>query len=366
MWIAWLLAPNKKMVVAIVDKTVLTKDGQEHISLNWVLNHNKITKTSDKPYKISEDYFGFFPLQDEQYELKGLERFSSQQLSQLGSDADMVYFTDTYGIYNNEWFKEGDASARSGILYGGLTNQDIELLNKMKSRHKLILTEFNTIGSPTQLRNRSEFEKMFGLKWTGWTARYFQNLDIDTNPEIPKWLITNYKRTHNDQWPFKNAGLVFVNIKDEVMILEEGKQIKNALPQIHSTVQAQQRLGLPEKIKYSFWFDIMQPDLKINKIEASFTMELMNAGATLLTENNIPHTFPAVLSHLDKDYRFYYFSGDFSDNSISLTSSYFKGIGFFKSFFYDDRKPSERSSFFWKFYRPMLTNILKEERNRLN
>ena len=360
MWVVWLCTPNKKFVIAIVDKTVLTQDGQEHISLNWVLNHNKITKTHNKPYSISKDYFGFFPLKNEKYELKGLERFSSYQLSQLSRDAAMVYFTDTYGIYNNEWFKEGNISARSGILYGGLTYQDIELLADMKEGHKLILTEFNTIGSPTQTANRLAFEKMFALKWTGWTGRYFNNLNVDTNLEIPEWLVLNYKKNHNGKWPFKSAGLVFVNNHDEVVVLEEGKDLKTALPYILATVDAQERLGLPKKIKYAFWFDVMKPDLEINKIEASFKLDFLAAGKAKLENNGIPLSFPAIISHLE-DYRFYYFSGDFSDNSISLNSSYFKGIGFFKSFFYDDRDPAERSSFFWKFYRPLLHNILKEE-----
>ena len=47
MWLAWFLTPNTTLVLAIVDKTVLTKKGQEHISLNWVLNHEKYTKTSE-------------------------------------------------------------------------------------------------------------------------------------------------------------------------------------------------------------------------------------------------------------------------------------------------------------------------------
>lgn len=360
MWLAWVLTPEKKLVIAIIDKTVLTTKGQEHISLNWILNYNRFTKTSNKPYKISSDYFGFFPLKDEEYEIKGLERFSSNQLSQLSLDADLVYYTDTYGIYNNEWFKKGDISERSGMLYGGLSNQDIELLVEMKKRHKLILTEFNTIGSPTELQNRLAFEKLFGLKWTGWTARYFNNFDLSENQEIPLWLVRNYKRTHDGQWPFTRAGVAFVN-KDEVVILEEGQHLKNALPYIFVTPNAQERLNLPEKMKYSFWFDVMIPNLYVNQVEASFKFSLTELGKNELVKNNIPQTFPAVMSHVGDDYRFYYFSGDFSDNPIGINSSYFKGVGFFKGIFYDDRNPSERSSFFWEFYRPLLNKILEDE-----
>lgn len=99
MWAIWLMTPNTKLVLAIIDKTVLTPKGQEHISLNWVLNHEKYTKTSEKPYKVDHDYFGFFPQENEKFKLKGLERFSFPKLDQLSNDADLVYFTDTYYLW---------------------------------------------------------------------------------------------------------------------------------------------------------------------------------------------------------------------------------------------------------------------------
>jgi len=128
MWLVWFLTPKTKLVTAIIDKTVLTTEGQEHISLNWVLNHERYTKTSSEPYTISHDYYGFFPLKDEKFKIKGLERFSPSQLKQLSIDADLVYFTDTYGIYNNEWYQQKNVTERSGKLYGGLSNKDMELL----------------------------------------------------------------------------------------------------------------------------------------------------------------------------------------------------------------------------------------------
>ncbi|MCM4167208.1 hypothetical protein KCTC52924_02788 [Arenibacter antarcticus] len=366
MWVSWLVTPKKKLVIALVDKTVLTSEGQEHISLGWILNQNRYTKTTDKPYKISEDYFGFFPLKDEAFQLKGLERFTHDQLRKLSADADMAYFTDTYGIYNNEWYKKGDIGAQSGMLYGGLSNEDLILLKAMKERNKLIITEFNTIGSPTRSQNRKKFEELFQLKWTGWTGRYFDTLDPNKNLEIPHWLIANYKRSHSGAWPFTRAGLVFVNDSDQVVILEEGLHIDNALPYIHATPEGQSNWNLPEKTKYPFWFDVMVPNLEVNTVDASFKLSLLPEGKKELAKYNIPETFPAVTRHLGEDYRFFYFSGDFSDNPIRLNSSYFKGIGFFKGFFYDDRDPLERGSFFWKFYKPMVTQILKTEMQLIN
>ncbi len=360
MWLGWFFTPKKKLVIAIVDKTVLTREGQEHISLNWVLNNNRFTKTSKKGYKIDKDYFGFFPLKNKKFKIKGLERLSSTQLDQLSVDADLVYFTDTYGIYSNEWYGEGDQGSRSGMIYGGLDDKDLELLRLVKARHKTIMAEFNTIGSPTQKENRDRFEKLFGIHWTGWTGRYFDNLNPKTNPEIPKWLINNYKKEYEEEWPFTRAGVAFVNDKDAVVILEEGADLHNPLPFIYSTEEVQHNWGVPAKMKYSFWFDVMQPDLEINTVNAFYKLDLNQSGLKKLKKWGIPSKFPAVTSHLSNDYKFYYFSGDFSDNPITYNSSYFKGVAFFKPLFYDDRQPLERGSFFWKYYRPMITAILEE------
>ncbi|WP_150451959.1 hypothetical protein [Arenibacter lacus] len=361
MWMSWLFTPKKKLVIALVDKTVLTTEGQEHISLGWILNHNRYTKTSKDPYKISKDYFGFFPLKDDEFQLKGLERFTTDQLKKLSADADMAYFTDTYGIYNNEWYREGDVNAQSGMLYGGLSNEDLIFLEYMKERNKLIITEFNTIGSPTRAENRKKFEELFHLKWTGWTGRYFDNLDPTKNLEIPKWLIENYKKSHNGSWPFTRAGLALVNDNDQVIILEEGTHVDNALPFIYATPEAQEKWLLPAKTKYPFWFDVMIPNLEVNTVDASFKLGLLPAGKEELAKYQIPESFPAVTRHLGDDYRFFYFSGDFSDNPLRFNSSYFKGVGFFKGFFYDDRNPLERGSFFWNFYNPLISQILSKE-----
>jgi hypothetical protein len=361
MWIGWLLTPKKKLVVAIIDKTEITKEGQEHVSLNWVLNHERFTKTGDDGYNVSSDYFGFFPLQKETFKLKGLERFSDQQMEQLSNDCNVAYFTDTYGVFSNEWYTGKNISERSGIVYGGMSKEDIWMLTKMKEKHKLIITEFNSIGSPTSPEIRSQFENLFALKWSGWIGRYFESLDTTVNKELPRWLVNNYLTQNNHQWPFTKAGIAFVSDKDEVVIVEEKTQLNNALPHIITAAAAQSAYHLPEKIKYSFWFDVMNCDSSINQSIAHFTIDANDNGKKLLSAHNIPSVFPAVIRHTASDYNFYYFCADFCDNPVTLTSSNFKGISFFKSFFYNETDAMERKSFFWNYYRPLVTTILSEQ-----
>jgi hypothetical protein len=361
MWLAWLVTPKTKLVVAIIDKTVLTSQGQEHKSLNWILNNQRYTKTHQKGYQTDHDYFGFFPLENEKYKLKGLERFSVTQLQQLSVDADMAYVTDTYGIYKNEWYTGKGSTERSGMLYGGMTANDIVFLRNMKARHKLTVAEFNSIGSPTTPVVRAEFENLFAMHWSGWTARYFDSFDTVRNKELPKWLTNSYKREHNQQWPFHKSGIAFVSDNDRVAILEEGTDLTDAVPHILTGAYGQNKLGLPERMKYPFWFDIIIPNEAVNQVVSKFDIGVNAKGRAELKKYGIPLNFPAVLMHRGTDYKFYYFSGDFCDNPINATTSYFKGIHYFKWLFYNEDDIIERNSFFWKFYRPLMQNILNDD-----
>jgi hypothetical protein len=365
MWMAWLFTPKKKMIAAIIDKTVMTTGGQEHVSFTWILNHERFTKNKTTPYKTGNDYFGFFPLEGENFRVKGLERFSPAMLERLSNDADLIYFTDTYGIYRNEWYAKKNNAERSGIIYGGMSHQDIALLRNMKAKHKLIITEFNTIGSPTSPEIRAAFENLFGLKWSGWTGRYFSSLDTTVNTELPKWLISNYKNQHAGLWPFHNAGIAFVNNADQVVVAEEKTQLTNAMPYIESNSDGQKKFGLPHRINYPFWFDIIQPDTLVNNTIAEFKITVNAAGEAELKKKNIPTRFPAVVFHKETDYQFYYFSGDFCDNPVNMKTSYFKGIRFFKSFFYNTANAGDRAGFFWNFYQPMMIRIVKDYYNQL-
>nr|WP_294989568.1 hypothetical protein [uncultured Sediminibacterium sp.] len=361
MMLVWYLTPNRKLLIAIVDKTVVQYPGQEHISLHWVLNQEKFTKNKSERYDPDIDYFGFFPMDKEKYKLKGLERFDSAQLADLSKTADAAYITDAYGVFRNEWFKVGDVKDRSGLVYGGMSKQDLLFLKIMKAQKKLIITEFNSIGSPTDTSIRRQFEEMFGMKWSGWIGRYFETFDTTINKELPQWLIKNYQRTHKNQWPFKKSGIALIHAgNDQVVILENETHLQRALPFIYSTKEATDHYGIPESIKYSFWFDIISVDHKQNEVLSNFDISVNNNGAKELAKYNIPQRFPAITAHRNNDYRFFYFSADFCDNPVSLNSSYFKGIGYFKWMMYTRGEPLERKSFFWNLYRPLLTTILND------
>ncbi len=366
MALAWYLSPKKKLVVAIIDKTVLSKESKEHVSLDWILNHEKYTKNNHDLYKSDRDYFGFFPGKNEKYTLKGLEHLSDLQLNQLSNDAEVAYITDSYGIYTNEWFKRGSPLERSGIVYGGLSKQDVSFIKNMRDKHKLVITEFNCLGSPTDSSIRKNFENLFGIHWSGWIGRYFDSFDTLTNKELPKWLVRNYQKQHNGAWPFTKSGIAFIHANDRIVILENKTHLNTDLPHIYVTTEGQEHYGLPSKVKYAFWFDILSADTSFNHNIASFQIDVNEQGKTELLNNHIPATFPAITVHLNSDYRFFYFSGDFCDNPIDQSTAYFKGIQYFRWFMYNKRDPQERKSFFWTFYRPLVSTILRDYYNSIH
>ncbi|WP_036692041.1 hypothetical protein [Pedobacter glucosidilyticus] len=364
MYLTWVFWPKTKLVIAIVDKTVLNKKGQEHASLTWFLRYNKYSKTSEKLYTVGNDYFGFFPKPNQEYTLKGLERFDDKQLEQLADDSDLTYVTDTYGIYLKEWKELLASTERSKLIYGGLAKEDMAFLKKMKKRKKLVLTEFNTIGTPTPKYLRQAFEKEFQIQWTGWVGRYFDSLDTNKNKELPRWLIENYKNQNNQQWPYLKSGIAFVNESDKIVILENIEHLDAEVPYILTAKEDREKYNIPTTMKYPFWFDIVKTS-RNNRIISFYDIKVNDKGRAILESNNIPPQFPAVIEHYRDDYKFFYFAGDFADNPIALNASSFKGIHFFRKLFYDRSIASERVSFFWEYYYPLINTIITDYQNDL-
>ncbi len=359
MFVIWFFWPKTKLVIAIVDKTVLFKTGQEHASLTWVLRNNKYSKTSKDLYKVGRDYFGFFPNKNKKYDLKGLERASDEDLEKLSRHSDMAYITDTYGIYSKEWYLAKNITERQRLLYGGLSPQDMAFLKKMKEKKKLIITEFNTFATPTSNTVARDFEQTFKIKWTGWVGKYFDSFDTVRNKELPRWLVENYKAQNHGKWPFKRSGIAFVHKSDKIVVLEYVTHLNGEVPYILTRKEERERYNIPKAMKYPFWFDVIQTS-RSNKIISFYDLRVNDAGSKILADNNLPSQFPAIIEHYRNDYKFYYFCGDFADNPISQGGSYFKGISLFRKLFYNDDIAAERVSFFWEFYRPMINKILDD------
>lgn len=306
---------------------------------------------------MGSDYYGFFPGKLKKYEIKGLSQLSDKQIDSVVDHSTHLYFTDNYGIFALEWNQSSQETERSRIIYGGLSQADLKAMKRAKSTKKTIITEFNCIGSPTALAERRAFETLFGLRWSGWIGRFIDNLDTTQNLEIPHWMKDGYVKQHGS-WPFKKGGIVLVNESDQIEILEDSNCLTYPVPIILTSDSMRQHLAVKDSMPYPFWFDIMQTDSL--DVWANYQLQLTPRGDSMMRVWGLPSRFPAILAH-EGDYRFYYFAGDFADNPVQLKRSYFKGIRFFREFFYDPTEPSDRNYFFWEFYLPLLDLLLGEK-----
>ena len=363
--ILWELQPQKKVNLLVIDKTVLNQEVQEHKSLFWVLKNEKIVPNSLSMYEPKTDYKGFFPDGKGNYKINDLESYSNASLKAYASRLDAVYYADMYGVYTGEWteFYEKSMSKdslnlyleRTSLIYGGMSSKDLFLLKAMKSLNKLIVVEFNAIASPASDGVRQDFEKTFGVKWTGWIGRFYQTLDTNKNKELPIWLKKRYLEQNNGVWPFHKAGIAFINKGDRVVIVEHGTHLISSTPKIVTNSIYKDRYELPSSIRYSYWFDVVE-STAANDVISNYTLDVNEKGRHVLDSNHIPSFFPAVIKSQGENPKFYYLAGDFSDIPVSMTGAKYyrinRPLGLLRRGNLEQRK-----GFMWRFYTPLIRNI---------
>lgn len=364
LFLIWFFKPSKNTNILILDKTVLSAKGLEHNAFVWLLSHHKYVKPNGVLYNVALDYLGFFPLEQKQYIIKDFSNFSEKQIDSVANNVDMTYFTDTYGVYYSDWYAQSDTlSEYSEKLYGGLEMNDVLFLKKMMERKKLILTEFNLFAAPTSGAVRLEAEKLLGIKWGGWTGRYYNNLDTLKNKELPKWVVRLYKEQHHNSWPFTKSGIVFVSSSEKIAILEEGTHLSIAVPVVKSFDYTISKFSVPKAINYPYWFDITISTDTTNRVLSYYHINTNERGDSILHNNNIPKIFPAAYENI-KDSPYYYFCGDFTDSPIDNTSFRFEWIQYLKLFVITEQDINDRRPFFWRYYYPMTSKILKDYLNK--
>ena len=385
-FLAWAIRPVRPLNLFILDKTVPSQKCPEHRSLNSVLIHQKFSKPDRKLYRVASDYWGFFPhTQGGDYRIKDLDsliearrdtlrknsqlipyyrkesrsNLTYQQIDSLADQLDAIYYCDLYGIFQSEWYTDSlyDPDI-SQVIYGGMSEKDLYLLNRMKNLNKLVITEFNTYHDPTPEVVRAAYLDAMHFHPTGWIGAYLHSLDPVANRDIPLWILRNYMRGHPGKWPFSKPGIVLINTDGRIEILEDSTHLTAPVPSIITDDAFREENGIIGRVPYPFWFDVIEPTEDCNRILSRFVLETNESGDSILRMNNIPREFPAVLASTGTT-RCYYFAADFSDNPINLAPAYFAGAGWFSKLFYETDY-SQRSEFFYEYYRPLMDHILND------
>jgi len=355
----WVFIPKKNLAIIVIDKTVNGPELVEHSSFYWVLEHLKFTKQNQEFYDRKIDYLGYFPgLEKSKPEIRDLSGFSSDMIKERVSDLDLIFITDTYGVMTSPGEKIRSTGEKPKKIYGGLDSDDIQLIREAKVQEKTIIAEFNTMASPTIKKNRTEFENLMGIQWTGWIGRYFEEMDTLINNDIPGWMSYEYKKQHNGNWLPKGPGLIFIHEDGKVEGLTFETDYQNKIPLIRT-----QRINplsklLPEIVPYPDWFDVVLIERDYQVI-SYYDINPTSEGLEKLRSMGLPRFFPAAIVKNNGKGKMYYLAGDFSDLRIQLGSPRFSGLPFFWKGLHIVSDYTDRESFFWNYYYPLTSQILE-------
>jgi hypothetical protein len=360
LWLSWLLTTPRPVSVFIMDKSSYSKERINNRALNWVLKHYRFVKPNGKDYDSGLDYYGFFPGEKGNFTIRDLAKLSTVEMQQLAMQYNVAYYVDSYGVYSDEWPIGNMDTLAVSKIYGGLDWEDLLFLEYMLDLDRMVIAEFIFLAPPTQEAQRKKAEEILGVKWQGWTGRFFHTLDPDAPGHIiPSWILTLYQQQYGQSWPYKNAGIILVNHDETLVVLEKANQLRNPLLMIHTDTENQRKYGMSDNIHFSGWFDITFPSSTSSSVLSWYELDLTEQGKELLKKHNIPARFPAVIQN-NKAGQVFYLAGDFGYSPIKKRFVRFKGARFAELFLADLNDPTDKSGFFLAYYLPMMKKILRD------
>lgn len=379
----WAMAPELSFKIAVVDKTVPFPDRREHKGLFWILIQNKFVDT-DKPqdkryYDYKTDYSGFFPnpettqsvpgktLVNSEDDWKRLHGVGSDLTAQTLADRDLLYFTDTYGVYAADYtqFPYDTASTiHSPQIYGGLNADEMTNVEQFAQHGKTVIAEFNSFASPTPPDVRTRFENLLGVKWTGWIGRYF--VDFRDEKDVPHWLYQLYEKQYKKKWDLTGSGYMLCrNESEQFLILRDGIDV-NATGMEFVPQPAYMEKDVMQGVKpctFRYWFDVVEAAPGTEQL-AQFQFHLSESGQKALDAYGLPRIFPAICRRRG-DSDTYYISGEMVDFNRSMGPPNSRLPLYVNRSFFAHAQASNESFFFWHTAYPLETNILRFECNRL-
>jgi hypothetical protein len=355
--IRWTFQAKKPLSIIVMDKTVPNLERDNHRSLMWILTNGRFVKKNNFSYSYKKDYKGFYPTRPIRERQWRTDPLKLSEIYDVVAKSDALYYTDTYGVYFNDWYKGINESRRSRKLYGGLLFSDYMYCVEMQRNKKLVILEYNTFDYPTAELERAKTQDLvLGIKCSGWTGKYFSSLDtIKSGNNLPVWMTAMYRKQYKKPWIFSKPGIILITDK-KIIVLEEGTHLKSALPLITTDSLYRAKYGITNNVAFQGWIDIIDP-LK-SKVISKYNIETNPAGDSLLFENFLTNKFPAVITDTINQ-RTYYFAGDFANNKVASWTARFKGIDKLKGIMFTD-KPEDPRRFFWRYYRPLVNGIFTD------
>lgn len=347
--VAWRLRPDRPLDVVAIDKTVPLPDYREHLGLYWLLAHRHIVRPEGGLYRKEWDYYGYRPVPPDEYQLRALP-------DDLGAP-DLIWVVDTYGVYAEDIDPRYAYLGRhSRKVHGGATAREAAAIARAWRPGGTLVMEFNAFATPTEDAPRRALEKLAGVRWTGWTGRYFP--DLADEGEVPVWLRATFEKRDEKPWSYAGPGYAFVHVDGRLLVLREPDDVTPELPRVRFTPAALKEYGPDDDVPYAYWFDVVEP-AKGTEVLARHRLVPTARGRRYFEAAGLPAEFPAVVRRRAGGKTSWYFAGDFSDVGRAPETFRLAGTeGFFRTFAW--WPAFDPQTFYWKVYVPLVGRILED------
>jgi len=358
-WLLFLLQPERRLAVVVVDKTVPYRNYLEHRGLFRLLEQLKVRRPDGAPYRYDADYVGVTPGERPGDRPRGMTPLD--EATALG--AQLLYLTDTYGVYEEDLVSGPPMLAaleRSRKIYGGLEPDEARAVEGAWRAGRTVVAEFNTMASPTGEEARAVLEQVGGVRWTHWIGRYFPALDDES--EVPQWLRSVWEREWGRPWQFHGPGHVLTrdDVHCEVLRVDD-EAPTNALRVDRAEPLDPLLARALDRTPYPFWWEWVEPQ-EGTEVLAWYVWELNPAGRKRLAERGIPLRMAAVTRHRGAGSGVaYYFAGDFADGTVAPEPVPLAGFLTVRRLVERGRRVNDQHAFYYRFYAPLVQAIVEAQ-----
>lgn len=356
-FVGWQIKPKTYLNVCVLDKTVLVADEdndvdselayRKHEGLFWLLNQKKIVFQDGKAYDYTTDYFG-------QHIKEDGTSTEMKELTTLDYVPDLMYISDVYGATNDTYGYFNDADAKGS----GFNADDMSVVSYAYENNATVVGETELFNSDMSASVTAQLQSLFGMSETGWVGRYIY--DLQDFSDVPDWAPKLYEQQSGVEWQFSGSGILLVSSEGKIIVLEQKTDFnsKNLL-QIYINEDYKKEFKGCNKTNFYNWFELIEANADTEAL-ATFEFDVNATGMEKMAEISSTPRFVAITRKKAKGKpAAYYFAGDFNDYVSKKNINKFLGADrFFKFLSYDN--PGDISCFYWKFYNPLMTKILKD------
>lgn len=351
----WHIIPSTPLSIVVIDKTA-GSDLQTHLSLFWLMQHWKYSNPeTGKLYDERKDYYGYYPFDN-----------SRSHCAQLNlSETTLLYIADTYGIYDygmdpHEYEKQLPEMIIPGkLLYGGLRDEELLRIERYQASNRIMVGEYNSLHVRMDSSSMSDhpLSQFFDIRFTGALGSYHEDLRY-----AARWMKERYERMTGSLWNFTGRGFIIIiqrseeDHRPEIVILQEDDMARN--PVVIRTTEHEYLKGTEDEVPYFLHVEFLHPDSSA-KVIASYEFRCTESGRRKMEEAGLPLVTPAVVVSGTNGQNIYC-AGDFAENPTIPEILRIWNVEMPLKHLYSLYVVPDQTRFFWKFYMPMMKNILEK------